>query len=131
MRCCLKPGKLDDDEFAIMKRHAEIGWQILQGHSSSNRMLRMAAEIALAHHEKFDGTGYPRRLAGEAIPLVGRIVAVADVFDALTSPRPYKRAWSLEDAAAFLRDNAGSHFDPRCVEAFLAVWDRALEIRAR
>jgi len=108
MRCCLKPGKLDDDEFAIMKRHAEIGRQILQGHSSGNRMLHMAAEIALAHHEKFDGTGYPRRLAGEAIPLVGRIVAVADVFDALTSPRPYKRAWSLEDATAFLRDNAGS-----------------------
>lgn len=127
----LKPGKLDDDEFVIMKRHAEIGWQILQGHSSGNRMLRMAAEIAITHHEKFDGTGYPNRLAGEAIPLVGRIVAVADVFDALTSPRPYKRAWSLEDATAFLRDNAGRHFDPRCVDAFLGTWNQVLEIRAR
>ncbi|MCX8017454.1 MAG: response regulator [Rhodocyclaceae bacterium] len=127
----LKPGKLDDDEFAIMKRHAEIGHQILQGHSLSNRMLRMAAEIAISHHEKFDGTGYPRRLAGEAIPLSGRIVAVADVFDALTSPRPYKRAWRLEEATAFLREQSGKHFDPACVEAFFSVWEQVLEIRER
>jgi putative two-component system response regulator len=127
----LKPGKLDDDEFDIMKRHAAIGWQILQGHSSGNRMLRMAAEIALTHHEKFDGSGYPRSTVGEAIPLVGRIVAVADVFDALTSQRPYKSAWSLDDAAALIRKNAGSHFDPRCVDAFFDAWDDVQEIRAR
>lgn len=127
----LKPGKLNEAEFALMKRHVEIGWQILQGHSSGNRMLRMAAEIAISHHEKFDGSGYPNRLAGEAIPLVGRIAAVADVFDALTSPRPYKRAWSIDDAVAFLHANAGTHFDPRCVEAFIGGWDQVLEIRAR
>jgi len=127
----LKPGKLDDAEFAVMKRHAEIGWEILQGHSAGNRMLHMAAEIALSHHEKFDGSGYPRGLKGEAIPLIGRIVAVADVFDALTSARPYKPAWEIERAAAFVRDNAGSHFDPACVDAFFAAWDAVMEVRGR
>ena len=127
----LKPGKLTDEEFAVMKRHASIGWEILQGHTSGNRMLRMAAEIALSHHEKFDGSGYPNGLAGEAIPLTGRIVAVADVFDALASPRPYKRPWPVEDAAHFLRENAGSHFDPRCVDAFFAAWDEVEAIRLR
>ncbi|MCX8085782.1 MAG: response regulator [Rhodocyclaceae bacterium] len=127
----LKPGRLDEREFAIMKRHAEIGWKILASHGSGNRLLAMAAEIAHAHHEKFDGSGYPQGLAGAAIPLAGRIVAVADVFDALTSPRPYKRAWSLEEATAFLREQSGKHFDPACVEAFFAVWERVLEIRER
>jgi putative two-component system response regulator len=114
-----------------LRRHAEIGWKILQGHASGNRMLQMAAEIALAHHEKFDGSGYPRGLAGEAIPLMGRVVAVADVFDALTSVRPYKPAWSLDEASDFLRQGSGSHFDPACVDAFFKCWDDVLEVRAR
>jgi len=127
----LKPARLDADELVVMRRHAEIGWEILQGHATGNRMLQMAAEIAIAHHEKFDGSGYPRGLAGTAIPLMGRVVAVADVFDALTSVRPYKQAWSLEQAADFLRQGSGSHFDPACVDAFFACWDDVLEIRER
>jgi putative two-component system response regulator len=85
--------------------------------------VRLAAEIAESHHERWDGTGYPKRLRGEAIPISGRIVAVADVFDALVTERPYKAAWPLERARAFLADQAGRHFDPRCVEAFLAGWE--------
>lgn len=127
----LKPGKLDAAEFAVMKRHSLIGWKILQGHSVGNKMLHMAAQIALTHHEKFDGTGYPNGLVGEAIPLEGRIVAVADVFDALTSTRPYKPAWDLERAAAYLRENEGLHFDPACVAAFFGAWDEVLEVRER
>lgn len=127
----LKPGKLNDAEFAVMKQHALIGWRILQGHSAGNRMLQMAAEIALAHHEKFDGSGYPSALKGVEIPLVGRIVAVADVFDALTSSRPYKKAWPMDEAAAFIRQNSGRHFDPSCVDAFFAAWDDVLQVRDR
>jgi putative two-component system response regulator len=125
----LKPGRLDPEEFEIMKRHAEIGYEILS--CSAAPLLRTAAQIALAHHEKFDGSGYPRGLAGDAIPLYGRIVAVADVFDALTSERPYKRAWPLEKAVEFLREGSGSHFDPHCVEAFLSSWDEVLAIHDR
>ncbi|MBI2305808.1 MAG: response regulator [Rhodocyclales bacterium] len=125
----LKPGRLTPEEFEVMKSHARLGHELLQG--SSSRILQAGAAIALAHHEKFDGSGYPQRLAGEAIPLFGRIVAVADVFDALTSERPYKKAWDLERAAAFLRDNRGSHFDPACVDAFFAAWGEALQIRDR
>lgn len=125
----LKPGRLTPDEFEIMKQHAVIGYQILR--DSLSPLLQCAAVLALAHHEKFDGSGYPGGLAGEAIPLHGRIVAVADVFDALTSERPYKKAWALDDAVDFLKSNAGSHFDPACVEAFLAAWPQVLEIRAR
>ncbi|MBS4097187.1 MAG: response regulator [Sulfuricella sp.] len=125
----LKPGKLDDAEFTVMKQHSKIGWEILQGRSTSNKLLQMAAEIALSHHEKFDGSGYPNGLAGDAIPLLGRIVAVADVFDALTSTRPYKAAWELERAAEHLRQNAGKHFDPHCVDAFFAEWEAVQEIR--
>ena len=120
---------LDDDELEIMRRHARIGHDILTG--SDSPMIQMAAEIALSHHEKYDGSGYPDGLAGDAIPLVGRIVAVADVFDALTSPRPYKAAWELERAAAFLREGKGAHFDPACVDAFFDQWDAVLEIRQR
>ena len=112
-----------------MKQHATIGSEILR--DSVSPLLQCAATLALTHHEKFDGSGYPQGLAGESIPLHGRIVAVADVFDALTSERPYKKAWALDDAADFLKSNAGSHFDPACVDAFIAVWPRALEIRAR
>ena len=123
----LQPGRLSPEEFEVMKRHAVIGWEILR--DSASPVLQLAAEIALSHHEKFDGTGYPHGLAGEAIPLSGRIVAVADVFDALTSPRPYKPAWPVERALALLRDNRGSHFDPACVDAFLAELDAVLAIR--
>ena len=125
----LKPGKLDPEEFAIMREHAAIGFEILDG--STSPFLQMAAVIALSHHEKFDGSGYPNHLVGEAIPLVGRIVAVADVFDALTSERPYKKAWELDRAVDFLKENSGSHFDPVCVSAFLSRMDEALEIKAR
>ena len=100
-----------------MEEHAERGRRILEG--SNSHLVQLAAEIAATHHERWDGTGYPKGLSGEGIPLSGRIVAVADVYDALTSNRPYKKAWSKEDALNHLRDNAGSHFDPACVDAFL------------
>lgn len=125
----LKPGRLSPEEFEVMKGHARLGYELLKG--SASPVLQAGAEIAESHHEKFDGSGYPRKLAGEAIPLLGRIVAVADVFDALTSERPYKRAWSMEDARKFLLDGRGTHFDPACVDAFVALWERALEIRAQ
>ncbi|GJJ02941.1 two-component system response regulator [Duganella rhizosphaerae] len=125
----LKPGRLNPEEMTVMRQHAEIGYNILK--DCQARMLRLAAEIALTHHERYDGQGYPRGLAGEAIPLVGRIVAVADVFDALTSVRPYKKAWSMEDARQHLLDNCNTHFDPRCVEALLQRWDDVQAIRAR
>ena len=125
----LKPGKLDEEEFAVMKTHSTIGHTILR--DSPSQLIALGAEIALTHHEKFDGSGYPHGLAGEAIPLTGRIVAVADVFDALTSERPYKAAWPVAKARALLEENRGSHFDPACVDAFLNAWDRALEIQKR
>ncbi len=125
----LKPGRLSDDELVIMRQHPRVGHDILTG--SSSPMIQLAAEIALTHHEKFDGSGYPAGSAGEAIPLAGRIVAVADVFDALTSTRPYKAAWELERAFDFIRSNAGSHFDPACAAAFLEQTDEILAIRDR
>lgn len=128
-RILLKPVKLEPDEWEVMKQHAELGARILQG--SEAPMLQLAAEIALAHHEKYDGTGYPRGLVGADIPEAGRVVAVAEVFDALTSDRPYKRAWDLDRARAMLIEGRGSHFDPACVDAFLASWTEVLEIRDR
>ncbi|BEV14293.1 response regulator [Herbaspirillum sp. DW155] len=125
----LKPGRLDEEELKVMRMHAQIGADILR--DSPSALLQTASEIAASHHEKWDGSGYPNGLKGEDIPLYGRIVAVADVFDALTSSRPYKKGWSLEDAGAFLRKNAGSHFDPRCVEAFFAGWEEVVEIYNR
>jgi putative two-component system response regulator len=125
----LKPGRLEAEEMAVMKTHTTIGAEIL-GDGDSD-LLRLAREIALTHHEKWDGSGYPHGLAGGAIPLSGRIVAVADVFDALTSERPYKRAWSVEDAVAFMREQAGTHFDPDLVRHFLELLPQVLEIRAR
>jgi response regulator RpfG family c-di-GMP phosphodiesterase len=124
----LKPGRLDADEMAIMRQHAEIGGQILAG--SDSPLIRLAEEIACGHHEKYDGSGYPRGLAGEQIPVSARIVAVADVFDALTSERPYKPAWPLAQARQFLQQNKGSHFCPRCIDAFLGAWDEVLDIRS-
>lgn len=125
----LKPSRFSDEEFAIMKRHAEIGHKIL--HNSTSPILNAAAMVALTHHERFDGTGYPQGLKGEQIPLHGRIVAVADVFDALTSARPYKVAWELDAAKGFILSNSGSHFDPRCAVAFLDAWNEVLAIRSR
>jgi putative two-component system response regulator len=124
----LKPGRLDDAEFAIMKQHTLIGHRIL--HDSNSDLLQLAAEIALSHHERFDGTGYPNGKPGADIPLAGRIVAVADVFDALTSERPYKREWQVEAAVATMRQDAGTHFDPDCVAAFLKGLDEILEVRS-
>lgn len=115
----LKPGKLTSDEFAIMKDHPRHGAEILSG--SRSPLLQLACEIALSHHERFDGSGYPHGLKGMEISLPGRIVATADVFDALTTIRPYKQAWPFEEAHDYLCNNAGSHFDPACVAAFGAA----------
>ena len=125
----LKPGILDDRELEIMKTHARKGYEILSG--SKSRVLDLAALIAHTHHEKFDGSGYPQGLRGEDIPLAGRIAAVADVFDALTSERSYKPAWSAEYTLDWLQTQAGSHFDPACVTAFLARRSECLEIMGR
>ncbi|ROQ29823.1 HD-GYP domain-containing protein [Gallaecimonas pentaromativorans] len=123
-----KPGKLDDSEWLVMRTHPAIGAEILKDDTSP--LMTMACKIALTHHEKFDGSGYPNRLKGEQIPLEGRIVAVADVFDALTSERPYKKAWSIEEAMALLKEEAGRHFDPQVVAAFDQVVDKVPQIRA-
>jgi putative two-component system response regulator len=123
----LKPGRLTPDEYTIMKQHAEIGYQILSG--SESPLVKLAANIAHTHHEKWDGSGYPRGLERDAIPVEGRIAAVADVFDALTSERPYKKAWPLEDAVALLERGRGAHFDPELVDLFVASMDEVLEIK--
>lgn len=117
----LKPGKLTAEEFHEMKNHTLFGHRILE--KSESALLQAAAEIALSHHEQFDGSGYPHGLQGEDIPLFGRIVAVADVFDALVTVRPYKSAWRIEEAEKYLRANAGRHFDPACVDAFFKNWE--------
>ncbi|WP_088968354.1 HD domain-containing phosphohydrolase [Vogesella sp. LIG4] len=122
----LKPGRLSVEEFDTMQSHAVRGAEFLRG--SSSPLLEMAYHIAMTHHEKFDGSGYPNGLAGEAIPLVGRIVAVADVFDALTSARPYKPAWPLEDALAYLQEQRGRHFDPQVVDAFFAAREEIMAV---
>ena len=123
----LKPGKLDAEEWSIMKTHVDIGVEILSG--SDSELMNMAAEIAQNHHEKWDGSGYPRGLKGEVIPLSGRIVAVADVFDALTTARPYKKAWEVDDAINFLQEQSGQHFDPRLVELFIGILPEILKVR--
>jgi putative two-component system response regulator len=115
----LKPGKLTPEEWTVMKSHTVIGAKILSG--SRFPLLQMAEEIALTHHEKWDGSGYCPGLGGENIPLSGRIVAVADVFDALTHERPYKKAWLVSDALAEISSQSGRHFDPAVVEAFMAL----------
>lgn len=113
----LKPGKLTAEEWTLMKTHCNIGADLLSG--SSSETLQLAEVIALTHHEKWDGSGYPKGLRGEEIPIEGRIVAVADVFDALTSERPYKKAWSAAEAIEEIKRCSGQHFDPKVVEAFL------------
>jgi len=124
----LKAGELNAAEFEAIKEHTVIGHRILGGSSSS--LLQTAADIALTHHERVDGTGYPRRLRGEAIPLHGRVVAVADTFDALTSRRPYKAAWPAPLAWEFLRQHVGTRFDAGCVAAFECCHTEAEQIRA-
>ena len=122
----LKPGAHTPEESMIMRRHPEIGYEILS--DSPSRYLQMGAVIALGHHEKFDGTGYPHGQAGSAIPLPARIVAVADVFDALTSVRPYKTAWTFQKALEYIQSNSGKHFDPDCVRAFEKRVDAVAQI---
>lgn len=116
-RILQKPGPLDPDEWKVMQSHVTIGAEIIGEHEGG--MLALASQIALTHHEKYDGSGYPNGLRGEDIPLVGRIVAIADVFDALTSKRPYKKAWTEDEALTFLREQKGRHFDPALVDLFL------------
>lgn len=125
----LKNGPLTPEEWTVMRRHPEIGAEIIGEHDS--QVLQMAYIIALTHHEKWDGTGYPRGLAGEDIPLASRIVAVADVFDALTTERPYKHAWTVDDAMAHIEQQAGAHFDPRLVPLFIGLRPQLEEIRER
>jgi putative two-component system response regulator len=128
-RILQKPGPLDPDEWKIMQSHATIGAEIIGQHDSG--MLGLARNIALSHHEKWDGSGYPHGLAGEQIPLEGRICAVADVFDALTSVRPYKKAWTEEEAIDFLVKQKGRHFDPALVDLFITQMPAIRAIRQR
>ncbi|HEU5315053.1 MAG TPA: HD domain-containing phosphohydrolase, partial [Chloroflexota bacterium] len=114
-----KPARLDAEELERMRRHTVIGAKIVLGGTSP--LMRVAEEVAISHHERWDGGGYPRRAAGEDIPLVGRIVAVADVFDALTHRRPYKPAWPVDEAVAEIVRQGGTQFDPRVVAAFEAL----------
>lgn len=123
----LKPGKLNADEWNLMKKHAQFGYNILK--NSKSLLLKNAGIIALTHHEKWDGNGYPSGLKGTDIHLYGRITAIADVFDALTMSRPYKKAWPLEDAIQLINDEAGKHFDPSIVEVFNTKIDELLKIR--
>ncbi|SCA55336.1 Response regulator receiver modulated metal dependent phosphohydrolase [Candidatus Terasakiella magnetica] len=123
----LKPGKLTPEEWKTMQTHAQLGAGILADNESET--VQLARTIALSHHEKWDGTGYPNGLSGEDIPMEGRIAAICDVFDALTSWRPYKKAWTVDEAIAFLNENAGTHFDPNLVPKFVEILPQVLEIR--
>jgi len=123
-RVLLKPGKLNPEEFEVMKRHAALGGETLQAAADAYpeaKFLKMAVEVALTHHEKWNGSGYPKGLQGEEIPLSGRVVAVADVYDALRAKRVYKPAYSHNKARQIIRESSGSHFDPRIVDAFLRI----------
>jgi len=115
-----KNGRLDESERETMNSHTTKGLQLLGEYGHDSMLIQMAASIALNHHERWDGTGYPKGMMGESIPVEGRIVAIADVFDALTTRRPYKEPWPLEKTSAFLRENAGKHFDPAVVDIFTA-----------
>jgi two-component system response regulator RpfG len=117
----LKPGKFGSEEWVTMQQHTLIGHAILS--NSQSRYIQTGSVIALNHHERFDGSGYPNGISGKDIPLVARIVAVADVYDALISPRPYKNAWTANDAQDYLHKHVGTQFDPICVEAFFERLD--------
>jgi putative two-component system response regulator len=123
----MKPGKLDPAEWEIMKQHTVIGAKILEG--SGAEFIKMGETIAQTHHEKWDGSGYPNRLKGEDLPIAGRIAAIADVFDALTSKRPYKEPFSIEKSLAIIQEGRGSHFDPSVVDAFFAIQEEILIIK--
>lgn len=125
----LKPGKLDAQEWNIMKKHAQYGADIIGDHDSP--IMQLAKEIATYHHEKWDGSGYPHGLKGKDIPVSARIIAIADVFDALTSKRPYKEAWSEQKALQLIKDEAGSHFDPDLVDKFMLCMPRVREIQQK
>ncbi len=128
-RILLKPARLNDDEWRIMSQHPRIGADILKNQDAD--LLHLAHKIALTHHEKWDGSGYPNGMKGLEIPQAGRIVAVADVFDALTSERPYKPAWSIDDSMSEMVAMRGTHFEPRLVDLFAAVLPEILAIRER
>lgn len=125
----LKPGKLSPEEWQVMKQHPLIGAKIIGENDS--RLIVLARETALSHHEKWDGSGYPNGLSGEAIPISARIAAISDVFDALTSERPYKKAWSVEKSVGLLKDEAGKHFEPTMVEIFVENLPEILGIKER
>jgi putative two-component system response regulator len=122
-----KPDKLSPSEFEVMKTHCRIGYEILNRNPAP--LFQLAAEVALNHHERWDGKGYPTGLAGHTIPEAARIVAIADVFDALSMKRPYKEAWPLERIVEVLRENAGSHFDPQLVSLFLDILPEILRVK--
>lgn len=123
----LKPGKLTDDEFKIMQEHVNIGVHILEG--SNSEFIKKGEEIALSHHEKWNGKGYPQCLKGKNIPFSGRVIAVADVFDALTTQRPYKEPFPIEKSKNIIKSGRSSDFDPAVVDAFFAVFDQILQIK--
>ena len=125
----LKPDKLDHDEWAVMKTHVTIGGEILS--EDSSELLKLAQKVALQHHERFDGSGYPNGLKGEEIAIETRIVTICDVFDALTSERPYKKAWSVEDAIAELEDKSGSLFEPKLVAEFKEILPEVLAVKEK
>jgi putative two-component system response regulator len=123
----LKPDRLNEEEWALIKKHTTMGAAIIGEHPSD--LMETARVVALHHHERWDGTGYPSGLKGEDIPIEARIVALADVFDALLSVRPYKQAWSIEETLQYIRESSGSHFDPRLVETFLRILPECLAVR--
>ena len=123
------PNKLTEGEWDVMRQHTTIGHQILE--KSEAPLFKLAAEVALNHHEKWDGSGYPSGLAGDEIPLAARIVAIADVFDALTMERSYKRSWSIEEAFAHIQQDANKHFDPHLVECFLSIEEELRDIKEK
>lgn len=123
----LKPGKLTDEERRIMEKHCEIGADIISEHPS--KILQQARLAAISHHEKWDGTGYPNKFSGMDIPLIGRVAAIADVFDALTHKRPYKEAWEVEKSVNLIKNNSGKHFEPKMVTTFLKVLPEILVVK--
>ena len=128
-RILLKPGPLNGEEWVLMKQHSAMGAEIIGEHNTG--LLAMAASIALNHHEKWDGTGYPAGLKGEDIPLHSRIVAISDVFDALTTKRPYKQAWPLDETLELMKSQTGKHFDPGLIPVFMDSLDDILAVKKR
>jgi HD-GYP domain-containing protein (c-di-GMP phosphodiesterase class II) len=124
-----KPAKLTDEEYEVMKTHTSLGADLFI--NIFNEVDQMSRDVAVCHHERWDGKGYPRGLAGENIPLAGRIVAIADVYDALMSKRVYKSAWDEEDVIKYLREQAGNQFDPELIDIFISVYDIIKAIRNR